>query len=538
MTSKNINLYEDYTKFQSGHQQSLALDFPIFIKKDDPVRLLNEILEGLNYTHLNAAYSDKGRKSGIPPVNMFKILVFAEMCRTYSSRDIADLCQHDIRFMWLLQGYQAPAHDAISRFRTQRLAGGVMEDLFSQFVMILHELDEVKFENIFIDGTKIEANAGRYTFVWLKATSKFQVKLYKKVAEFVPVYETRYLVDVSKTELEIIDLLRVMRIQLKERIESENIVFVYGKGKRKPQLQRDLEKVEEWLETETKYLTHQKTAKGRSSFSKTDKDATFMRLKDDHMQNGQLKPAYNVQIGVEAEYIVHAKLFPLANDLNTLIPFLDSFEEIYKQKYKNIVADAGYESEENYSYLKLKGYTSYIKPVNHEQLKKKSFKKQIGRRENMEYDSENDVYTCANGKRLSVAGEKISKTKTGYERTVTVYECEDCEECPVRQNCTKAKVENNKKIEVSKKMAGYREESYSNILSETGIDLRMNRSIQVEGAFGVLKENYGLRRFLHRGEGKVTVEFLLLAFAYNVKKLHSKIQNKRLGSQLHERKVA
>ena len=502
------------------------------------MRLLNEILEGLNYSRLNATYSTKGRKPGVPPIIMFKILIFASMCRCYSSRDIESLCQHDVRFMWLLQGHTPPAHDAIVRFRSYRLANGVMDELFSQLINTLYHMDEIAFENMFVDGSKVEANANRYTFVWLKANSKYQAKLYQKVAEFIPIYESRYSLDISKEDHEIVDLLRLMNSQLKERALIENLEYVYGSGKRRSQLQRDSEQVKEWLDKEIRYLESFETANGRSSYSKTDKDATFMRLKEDHMKNGQLKPAYNIQIGVEAEYIVHAGVFPFANDLMTLIPFMDSFKERQKRNYQNIVADAGYESEENYAYLKENDYTSYIKPVNYEQMKKKSFRKQIGKRENMIYDVEADEYTCANGKKLVAIKKTKEKSKTGYYREVTIYECENCRDCPLRSACTKAKLTNNKQLKVSKKFMAYREESRANILSEKGIDLRVNRSIQVEGAFGVLKENYGLRRFLHRGAAKVTVELLLHAFAYNIKKLHRKIQEDRLKQPLHKRQVA
>jgi transposase len=538
MTSKKIKIHSDYTKFSSGYQLSLALDFPIMIPKNEPVRLLNEILEGLDYTKLEAAYSEEGRNPAVPPTILFKILVYAYMKRAYSSRDIAALCKENINFIWLLQGYPAPSHNTIARFRSKRLAEGVMENLFGQFVEALFNLDEITFENLFIDGTKIEANANRYSFVWIRAVSKFQARMYEKIESFVPIYEKRYGQLAMTDGLKIVDLLKMMHTSLSKLADEKKVAFVYGKGKRKSQLQRDIEQVFEWLEKEGRYLNHIKTAKGRSSYSKTDIDASFMILKDDHMKNGQLKPAYNVQIGVEAEYIVHVGLYPFSNDLNTLKPFLTSLEERFNEKYKNIIADAGYESEENYMFLKDNEYTSYIKPANHEQMKTRTFKKQIGRRENMTYDESSDYYVCAQGRKLVPVGTKTEKSKTGYQREVTIYECETCKDCPVRAQCTKAKPENNKRLSVSKNFIALREESQENITTDEGVKLRMNRSIQVEGAFGVLKQDYGFRRFLTRGNSKVSVEFLLLCFAYNVKKLHNKIQNGRCGQQLHEKKVA
>jgi len=538
MTNKKIKIHSDYTKFSSEYQLSLALDFPILIPKNEPVRLLNEILEGLDYTKLETAYSKEGRNPAVPPIILFKILVYAYMKRTYSSRDISTLCKENINFIWLLQGYPAPSHNTLARFRSQRLAEGVMEDLFGQFVEALFNLDEIKFENLFMDGTKIEANANRYSFVWIRSVSKFQARMYEKIKGFAPIYEQRYGQLARTKEVEIVDLLKRMHLSLSKLAEEKKIAFVSGKGKRKSQLQRDIEKISEWLEKEERYLSQIKTAKGRSSYSKTDTDASFMILKDDPMKNGQLKPAYNVQIGVEAEYIVHMRLYPFSNDLNTLKPFLTSLEERFNEKYKNIIADSGYESEENYMFLKDHEYTSYIKPTNYEQMKTRKFKKQIGRRENMIYKESSDYYVCAQGRKLVSVGTKTEKSKTGYQREVTIYECETCKDCPVRAQCTKAKAEINKRLSISKKFIELREESQNNITTDKGVYLRMNRSIQVEGAFGVLKQDYGFRRFLTRGNSKVSVELLLLCFAYNVKKLHNKIQNGRCGQQLHEKKAA
>ncbi|MCT8978883.1 transposase, partial [Clostridium sp. CX1] len=254
-------------------------------------------------------------------------------------------------------------------------------------------------------------------------------------------------------------------------------------------------------------------------------DATFMHLKEDHMRNSQLKPAYNVQIGVEGEYVVGVDISSERSDQLTLIPFLENLKENLPRKYTNIVADAGYESEENYVYLEENNQKSFIKPQAYEGMKKSKFKKNISKRENMNYDSEKDEYTCYNNKKLKPIGIKTRKSKTGYEASVTVYECESCENCSFKEKCTKAK--GNRKMEVSKVFVEKRSKSLTNITSKEGILLRTNRSIQVEGAFGVLKEDYGFRRFLSRGKRNVKTEFLLLCFGYNLNKLHSKIQNCR-----------
>ena len=259
-------------------------------------------------------------------------------------------------------------------------------------------------------------------------------------------------------------------------------------------------------------------------------------MKDDHMRNAQLKPGYNVQIGVDSEYIVAADIFSDRNDVWTLVPFLKTMEQNLGFKYPSVTADSGYESEEGYEFLKGNGQIPYIKPQTYEKWKKRSFKKDISKRENMAYDESSDYYTCHAGKLLKPIFIKTQKSKSGYKSEVTVYECEDCCECVYKEKCTKAK--GNKRLYVSKNFIVKRQESYQNIISETGIKYRMNRSIQVEGAFGVLKSDYEFQRFLLRGKTKVKLEFLLLCLGYNINKLHAKIQNERTGKYLFEVKTA
>ena len=289
--------------------------------------------------------------------------------------------------MWLLQGFKAADHNTISRFRTGRLEP-ILDDLFNQFITKLYENNEIEFKNLFIDGTKIEANANKYTFVWKKSVSKNEIKL------------------------------------------------------------------------------------------------------------GESLPA----------------------------------------KYKNIIADAGYESEENYVYLEKNNQKSFIKPQNYENMKKKKFKNNIGKRENMIYDEITDTYTCANNKKLKFIATTTRKSKSGYISKIKIYECENCDKCPIKSKCTKAK--GNKKLQVSPVFISKRNQSQNNITSDFGILARMNRSIQVKGAFGVIKENHNFRKFLTRGKKNVKVEFTLLALAYNLNKLHNKIQQNRLGVSFYTKAIA
>ena len=300
----------------------------------------------------------------------------------------------------------------------------------------------------------------------------------------------------------------------------------------KTKLQKFKEELESYYERQRKYNSQKELFQNRNSYSKTDPDATFMHMKDDHMRNSQLKPGYNVQIGVESEYVTGIGVFQDRSDSTTLILFLKDIESNSGMVYKNIIADSGYESEENYLYLEEQNQKYYIKPLTYEKWKKRSFKNDISKRKNMVYDEPKDEYICHNGKRLRPIRFSYKTSASGYKSEVTIYECEDCSDCAYKAKCTKS--QGNRKMQVSKKFIKLRQLSYENIMSPKGVLLRVNRSIQVEGAFGVLKNDYQFNRFLTRGKTSVKNEFILLCFGFNINKLHSKIQNGRCKKYLHE----
>lgn len=517
-------------------QIGFPLQVPFIPSEDDSVRLLFEVTEELNYTNLYNTYSTLGRNPAIDPAILFRILIYGYMNKLYSSREIEKACKRDINFMWLLQGQKAPDHNTIARFRSERLESCI-DDLFNQLIVKLGEMQEIKYENIFIDGTKIEANANKYTFVWKKATDKFENKLQDKIKVTLESLPNDLGIKINKFTSKItVDYVNEIIVRLNDLKEKNSIVFVYGKGKRKSKLQRYLETLQDFVEKQSKYDKYNGIFNGRNSFSKTDKDATFMHMKEDHMKNGQLKPGYNIQIGVEGEYIVGVDVSSERSDQLTLIPFLDKLEKELPKKFKNVIADAGYESEENYMYLSKHKQKSYIKPQNYEKSKSKKIKEDISKRENMTYNAEEDYYTCAYGKKLVPVSSKFKTSKSGYNSIVTIYESESCDECLYKSKCTKAK--GNKRLHVSKDFVKKRKESLNNITTPEGKLLRLNRSIQVEGAFGVLKQDYGFRRFLLRGKKNIKIEFMLLSFGYNIQKLFNKGIQNRKGILLHKKKIA
>lgn len=512
--------------YRDRNQVVLQFDIEKMLPKDDPVFKLVEICEQLDYSKLEKEYVRSWRK--LNPATMFILIVYGYMRRLYSSRDIEEACKTDIRFMWILGMEEAPNHSTIARFQNERLVP-VIEDLFYQLAEKLMEMNEISYTNVFVDGTKIEANANKYSFVWSKAVEKNLAKLNTKIANTVREIANRYYL---KEDIDFEECLKV----LMQFSVMQGIKFVYGKGKRKTQLQRDIDSLVELGDKRHSYLESLKIAGKRKSYSKTDTDATFMRMKEDHMNNGQLKPGYNVQIAVESEYIVGMGLFHNPTDTTTLIPFIERIQSHSNRKIENLIADAGYASEENFSYLEEHAQNAYIKPQLYEVSKTRKYRNDKYRPEHMIYDCEADEYTCPNNKKLKYIYTSKYTTDNNYETTKRVYQCESCESCPYRNECHTSKYD--RKIKVSHKLNRQNQKATELITSEQGILLRMNRSIQVEGAFGVIKQDFRFRRFLTRGKSKTETQFFLLAFAYNIEKLCNRTNSNRLGQSLFQKQIA
>lgn len=485
MRTKNI-LQKDYTINQKFYQLKLPLNIDYMIPANDSVRLLSQFVEEMDLKDLYSTYS-RVRENQVSPRKMLKIMIYGYMNKLYSSRDIENACRRDINFMFLLEDSTAPDHATFARFRSLHFAP-CGEKILAEMSNFLYDI-KVSCKNA----------------VQMKHVKKLRKKLYS----------------------------------LKK---SEGVEFVHGCGKRKTTLQRSIETLEEYLSKFKEYTKKVYTCGSRNSYSKTDVDATFMRMKEDAMKNGQLKPAYNLQHGVDSEYIAWLTIGPQPTDTTTLIPFLKIMEERLNFKYLKIIADAGYESEENYSFIEKNKQIAFIKPANYEISKTRKFKNDIGKIENMDYNEEQDFYTCRNDKQLRKESTKTKKSKTGYESEKTIYACEDCSNCGYKSSCIKGNnsktplEQRTKKLETSKNFNRQRKEDLERIISEEGCILRINRSIQVEGSFAQVKQDMGFRRFMCRGQNNVLAESILLAMALNINKLHSKIQTDRTGKHLFKLK--
>lgn len=533
-------LQKDYTLNQSGYQLKLPLELETIIPKNDSVRLLSQFVEEMDLTDL---YSTYDRINSLSPRTLLKIVLYSYMNGDYSSRSMELNCKRDINFMFLLEGHSAPDHATLARFRSIHFAP-CSKRILAEVSNILFDLGEISGETIFIDGTKIEANANKYTFVWKKAVTKNQAKLLIKLADFVAECEQLYDIKIVYGNVIKIKHLKRLRKKLYALKNAGNITFVHGIGKRKTPLQKSIEALEEALSKLKEYTQKIHICGERNSYSKTDNDATFMRMKEDAMGNGQLKPAFNLQHGVDSEYITWLTIGPQPTDTTTLIPFLKDAEQHLKFKYKNITADAGYESEENYLFLEANNQIAFIKPANYEISKTRKYKNDIGKIENMEYDKISDFYTCKNNRKLTVSHIRHNKTKTGYVSEKTIYTCENCNDCSYKSDCIKGNNcktplgERTKVLQVAKTFIKHRKEDLERIISDEGVLYRMNRSIQAEGSFGDIKQDMQFRRYLSKGTTNVLAESTLLAIARNINKLHNKIQNGKTGTHLFPLKSA
>ena len=532
----------DYTTFNRNYQIKLPLNIEPSVPASDPVRLLSAFVEGMDLSDLYKTY-DRIRKNQATPRQMLKIVLYAAMNRLYSSRDIESACRRDINFMYLLEGTPAPDHATIARFISLHFSE-CSKEILAGMSEALYAMGELSGKSIFIDGTKIESVANKYTFVWKKAVTKSQAKLLEKIERFTAECEDLYGIRIVYNDKIDIGTLKRLRKELMKIGDEEGIVFVKGAGHRKSRLQKAVEELDEYMRRLSDYKEKLETLGTRNSYSKTDPDATFMRMKEDAMRNGQLKPAYNIQHGVDSEYITWVDISAHPTDTRTLIPLLKDMEKHLSFKYTEIVADAGYESEENYAFLEGNGQLSFIKPTNYEISKTRRYRKDISRAENMAYDKERDLYICHAGKELPVLYERNPKNESGYRRRITIYGCSDCGGCPYKSdcihgnNCNTPMEERNKTIQVSKKMLEYRKKDLERITGEYGTLLRVNRSIQAEGSFADVKEDMNFRRYLYRGKKNALAQSIILAMGRNISKLHFRIQAGRTGLHLFKLKSA
>lgn len=503
--------------FKQEHTDQLSLLPPSLdelIPSNHVVRVVREVVDKVNLDGILKKYKGGGTSSFHPRM-MLKILVYAYLNNIYSSRKIEQAVISNIQFMWLA-GMQRPDHNTINRFRSDKLKG-VLKEVFSQVVVLMHEQGLVNIKTIYTDGTKIEANANKYTFVWGKSIKGYRKKIQTQLEELWKYAEgiaQEELKDNAPTTFEEVDSEKV-----RQTIERINDAIKDKEVDKKVKQKLNYAK-RHWPAALDKYENQEKILGDRSSYSKTDPDATFMRMKDDPMGNGQLKAAYNIQMSTSNQGIVNYGVYQDATDFLTLPSHLDEHKELYGHSPATSVADAGYGSEENYEYLQANGIEGYVKyPGFHKEQKSKGKLKgkHIFHPHNLYYNAEGDFFICPMGQKMEKRYETKTKKKSGYLQKSSVYQAPNCQGCPLRAMCHRSK--KNRMIQFNHNLAKHRQKMREKLISPTGVTHRSQRPADVEAVFGNIKQNKKFTRFLLRGRDKVLIEIGLVAIAHNLAKM-------------------
>jgi len=514
------------------------------------VRVVNRAIDKIDLEPLLKKYKGGGTSSYHPQM-MLKVLVYAYSQRIYSSRQIAKALRENVNFMWL-SGGNRPDFRTINGFRGEKMKE-VIEEVFTSVLELLVEEGYVKLENYFVDGTKVEANANRHKVVWAKSRAKYEQRLREKVKELLK--EIDAVNEAENEEYGDKDLEEMggggglTSEKLEKKIEELN-----QRLKEQPEDKKLAKAVKvmkkDYLPRQRRYEEQERKLAGRSSYAKTDPDATFFRMKEDRGAEKPLpKPAYNVQMGTEGQFVVGFSIHQRAGDTSCLIPHLErvnaNLSEIARRNPEilpvhtaeehcgasvgqhrtfplNISADAGYGSEENYAYLADHRMGSYVKyNTFHRQQQKhrkpELMRKALFRSENFPYDPDQDVFICPANQPMTYQGTRRERTDNGYWTELRHYQASGCNTCPLKPECTRAK--GNRQIRVSFRLRRFREQACSNLLSEQGRALRIQRNVEVESVFGHIKHNRHFRRFSLRGLEKVKTEWGLLCIAHNMQKL-------------------
>jgi len=518
---KQIN----FKPYNQGQSELFPSRLDEFIPENAPVRLVSQVVDELDIDDIVKSYKAGGCK-GYHPRMLLKVLFFSYLSNVFSCRKMEQALTESIAYMWL-SGKQFPKHSCINDFRNKRLKNRINK-LFTQVVFILVDLGYVSLDVQYIDGTKIESMANRYSFVWRKSVEKYKVNLEKKIANILEQIEQGIADDNQSQDNEArpfdSDELkkRIAQINQSEKAQEKPIKKLVKELEKKhlPKLEEYEQKLED-------------IGDNRNSCSKTDKEATFMRMKEDHMKNGQLKPAYNVQMSTENQFITHYDIYQNLTDTRTFIDYLTGFQARYNLQSKEVIADSGYGSEENYEYLEKEQIEHYVKFNYFHAEQKKAFTSNPYKVENLHYNAEADYFVCPMGQHMSFVAEYQKTNAHGYTSTLRKYRAGNCSKCHIRSRCFKGK--GNRSIEVNFRLRAYKQKAREALNSDKGLNHRSKRPVEPEAVFGQIKYNKGFNRFKLKGIEGVKLEFGLIAIALNIakmaKKLEEKVQNTAVSAK-------
>ena len=518
------------------HYTPIQMKFPVDLEKiieiSDPIYTFNEIMGKVDLTKYFVVEGNKAGRPRLNSIKLLKIIIFAFMEFGYASlRNINKLCNTDIRFIWLLDGMSAPSHMTISNFINEFLVDSI-ENIFKDINSYIFETDNVDLNHIYIDGTKLEANANKYSWVWKKSCITNRNKVFMHLSLLIHEInntDLQYLnVEIGTRQEYSVEYVEFILSEYEKLMDVDISTFVYGSGKRKTKVQKHYEKLVDYLDRLRKYAYRIKTCgDSRNSYSKTDPGATFMRNKRDYMGNDQLIPCYNVQVGICDEYIAVMDVQQFTSDMDCFIPLMNKFSKTYGFYPHYPVADAGYGSYNNYLFCQQKGMKKFMKfTMFNKETTDKKYHEDIYRAVNFKRD-ENGNLICPNGKKFNYLYSRPVKGNK-FGRTEELYQCEDCTGCPHKEKCHKS--EKNRIIRMNEELTSFHQEVIDNLESIHGALLRMNRSIQAEGTYGVIKWNREYTRVRRRGLKSVIFEFSAICLGFNLHKYHLKKQKALLAA--------
>lgn len=509
---KQIN----FKPYNQGQSELFPSRLDEYIPENAPVRIVSQVVDELDIDDIITSYKAGGCK-GYHPRMLLKVLFYSYLSNVFSCRKMEQALTESIAYMWL-SGKQFPKHSCINDFRSKRLKKHIHK-LFTQVVFILVDLGYVSLDVQYIDGTKIESKANRYSFVWRKSVEKYKASLEQKIANILEQIEQGIVDDNQSQDDEPrpfdSDELkkRIAQIKQSEKAQEKPVIKLV-----KELEDKHLPKLEEYEQKLEDIGDH------RNSCSKTDKEATFMRMKEDHMNNGQLKPAYNVQMSTENQFITHYGIYQNPTDTRTFIDYLTGFYNRYNKQSSEVVADSGYGSEENYEYLEEEQIEPYVKFNYFHAEQKKAFKTNPYKVENLHYNTAGDYFVCPMGQHMDFVTEYEKQNDHGYKSTLRKYRAQNCSNCHIRGRCFNGN--GNRSIEVNFRLRAYKQKAREALNSDKGLLHRSKRPIEPEAVFGQIKYNKGFNRFKLKGLEGVGLEFGLVAIALNISKMTKKLSRK------------
>ena len=523
------------------YNQEIEVELPVLlselIKDNVLVQIVNKVVEELDMSVLEGYYTGVGCPAHHPRM-MLKVWIYGYCTKVYTSRPLAQKLREDLCFMWL-SGRQQPCFKTLSSFRSVRMKG-MIDDLFKEVLLYLVSEGYVDLADLYLDGSKWLANNNKYKITWSKNTARYKAAVSARIDSLLSAlsilqskedshYGTKDLVpDATSDEVQEAlssDGLKKQIEELNELISDKRTKAQAGGSSIRAAV-GELSKINTQLKHEAKklekYEHQEEDLAGRNSYGNTDKDATGMRMKDE-----QLGAGYNTQITTTNQYIVNATIHTNGSDSPTLQPHLEKMEERFEgivgQDWNpTLTADAGYGSEENYELLKRKDIKGFVKYPLWFKEKKGILAKDKYRKENWLYHPEEDYFLCPNEVKVVFVKEITKVTQNGYKRKISVYQTISCAGCPLFKDCRnpKAKADSNRSIWVSRKLDQHKQKMKERLDTQEGKEKRSKRGTEVETPFGDIKHNMGHRRFILRGKPKVYIEFLLLAVAHNIRKVH------------------